>query len=63
MFYKKLDDSANEKRFYYRLYRMGKDMVVSWYQRHNRIIKHAGFGGKSHLLEKGHVQWNRKGRW
>jgi hypothetical protein len=62
-FYKQLFDPEKEKRFFYRFYRIGKDTLSAWYQRHSKTLKHAGVGGKNHLLEKGHVQWNRKGRW
>ncbi|RMG63634.1 MAG: hypothetical protein D6715_10980 [Calditrichaeota bacterium] len=34
-----------------------------WNRLHARILKHAGLGGKSHSFERGHVTWNRKGRW
>jgi hypothetical protein len=62
-FYKELNNPQKEKRFFYRFYRIGKDSIAAWYNRHNKLLKHAGVGGKSHLLEKGHIQWNRKGRW
>jgi hypothetical protein len=63
LFYKELFDPEKEKRFFYRFYRIGKDTLSAWYQRHSKTLKHAGVGGKNHLLEKGHVHWNRKGRW
>ncbi len=34
-----------------------------WNQMHAKILKHAGLGGKNHSFERGHVSWNRKGRW
>lgn len=51
------------KRFYYKLYKSGKTMMSAWYERHAKTLRYAGLGGKSHSMEKGHVTWNRKGRW
>lgn len=56
-------DHPVRKRFYYRFLHYSKDIASAWYRRHNKILKHAGLGGKNHLLKKGHVRWNRKGRW
>ncbi len=63
LFFKGFDDSGKNKRFYYRIFNMGKNVFNSWTFRHTKILKHAGSGGKNHSLEKGHVFWNRKGRW
>ncbi len=63
LFYKNLFDPEKEKRCFYRLSTFGKVNMTAWYRRHMKILKHAGLGGRNHLLEKGHVQWNRKGRW
>jgi hypothetical protein len=62
-FYKDLFDSTKNKRFFYRLLRSGRTDLSILYQRHSKILKHAGLGGKSHVMGKGHVSWNRKGRW
>ncbi|MBN2365490.1 MAG: hypothetical protein EH225_05810 [Calditrichaeota bacterium] len=62
-FYKDLINSKQEKKFLYRFYRESKSSLSSWYRIHSKILRHSGLGGKSHVLEKGHVQWNRKGRW
>ncbi len=35
----------------------------AWSMQHMKILRHAGVGGKNHTFEKGHVFWNRKGRW
>jgi hypothetical protein len=63
LFYKNLFNSEKEKRFSYRLSKMGRHSMSAWYRRHMKVLKHAGLGGKRHVLEKGHIQWNRKGRW
>lgn len=62
-FYKQLFDPEKQKRFFFRFFRVGKNTFSAWYQHHNKILKHAGLGGKSHLLEGNRGQWNRKGRW
>lgn len=53
------------QRLQFRQRRNGHTAVgkSSWSSLHNKILKHAGVGGKSHSLERGHVFWNRKGRW
>ena len=62
-FYRSLFSTPTNKRFFYRLVRVGNTRQGAWSLRHIKILKHAGLGGKNHLLVKGHVQWNRKGRW
>lgn len=62
-FYKGVPEPGPQKNFYQRFYCFGKNLLSAWYQRQARILKRAGLGGKKHLFEKGHVQWNRKGRW
>ncbi|NOX37443.1 MAG: hypothetical protein GXO78_07895 [Calditrichaeota bacterium] len=37
--------------------------MQTWSVQHMKILRHAGLGGKNHTFEKGHVYWNRKGRW
>jgi len=63
MFYKMLFNPEKEKRFFYRIYKMKKTTLSAWYRRHTQNLKHAGLGGKNHIIGKGHVPWNRKGRW
>ncbi len=63
LFYKQLYQANQNRRHYYRFFKYGKEMLSAWYERHSKIFKRTGSGGKNHLLEKGHVQWNRKGRW
>ncbi len=62
-FYKQLFDPGKQKRFFFRFFRAGKDRLAAWSEHHQKILKHAGLGGKSHVIEKGRGQWNRKGRW
>lgn len=62
-FYKETSEATKNKQFFYRFYRVSKQKISTWYNRHSKILRHAGLGGKNHLLEKGHVSWNRKGRW
>jgi hypothetical protein len=62
-FYKEVSDSKKSKQFFYRFYRVGRQKISTWYNRHTKTLRHVGLGGKNHLLEKGHVSWNRKGRW
>lgn len=33
------------------------------YPQHMRILMHPGSCGRIHADMKGHIQWNRKGRW
>ena len=63
LFFKDINNPEKNKRFYFRLYRIGKESFTAWYRRHFKVLQHAGSGGKNHLLEKGHTRWNRKGRW
>jgi hypothetical protein len=63
LFYKSLFNPEKEKRFFYRLSKADRHSMAACYRRHIKVLKHVGLGGKRHLLEKGHVQWNRKGRW
>jgi hypothetical protein len=63
LFYKELFDPTKNKRFFYRLLSTGRRDLSILYQRHSKILKHAGLGGKSHVIGKGHIPWNRKGRW
>lgn len=63
MFFRNIKNDDRNKRFFYRFFRRGKDIASAWYERHVKSLRIAGFGGKTHTLEKGHVNWNRKGRW
>ena len=63
LFYKELADPTRKKRFFYRIFKKSRWDLSNLYRRHNKILKHAGLGGKSHVIGKGHVPWNRKGRW
>jgi len=60
-FFKTLNSST--KRSFYNWLKRSKFFSAAWYIRHAKILKHAGLGGKSHTMEKGHITWNRKGRW
>ncbi len=62
-FYSNLSNSQKQKKYFNRFYKVRNSNMAAWCLRHIKILKHAGLGGKSRLLEKGHVQWNRKGRW
>jgi len=55
----------NLQRLQFRWHRDGRHLTVNipWYELHNKLLKHAGVGGKGHSFERGHVPWNRKGRW
>ena len=63
LFYKDLSDPTKNKRFFYRMLRAGRTDLSILFQRHSKILMHAGLGGKSHVFGKGHISWNRKGRW
>ncbi len=62
-FYKGLLKSAGNSRFYKNFLLARRSVLNFWYLHHNKILKHAVFGGKQHAFERGHVAWNRKGRW
>jgi len=62
-YYKKLNPINKRTVFRNRFYKFGKNLLSAWGNRHIKILIHAEVGGKSHLMEKGHVNWNRKGRW
>jgi hypothetical protein len=62
-FYRNLFNTSTKKIIFNRLLRVDNAPRGAWSLRHIKILKHAGLGGKKHLLVKGHVQWNRKGRW
>ena len=43
--------------------KFGKKIYSAWPTHHINVLIHSGLGGKNHLMEKGHINWNRKGRW
>lgn len=62
-FYRNLDRSNQNRRFINDIQRLKKAVFLAWDQRQLRKLAPPGAGSKSHIFAKGHVQWNRKGRW
>ncbi|HFE65411.1 MAG TPA: hypothetical protein ENK14_13505 [Caldithrix sp.] len=62
-FYKNIDHFNQDKKIVSNLRRLKKTILLAWDHRQLRKLVPPGAGSKSHVFAKGHVQWNRKGRW